>query len=94
MGQTKKKCKKAERPSEKRSNMGWTELPQGVIEKIIAHAVKGVKKETEPEFNWFLMRVVKYGQVNPAWKEAIRFSRNIFSPNLEDDQMILIGFAN
>ena len=66
--------------------MSWAELPLGIIDKIVGHAVKGDKKENEPEMNWFALRVFKYGQVYPEWSEAIRLSRNIFQSFLKHDQ--------
>lgn len=83
----KKKGKKSAKPAEKGGN--WAELPPNVIEKIIVHAVKGDKLETEPEFNWHALRVYKYGQVHPAWKDAICFSRNIFQCNVGTAEVFL-----
>ena len=68
--------------------MSWTELPPGVIEKIIGFAVKGDKKESEPNLNWYALRVYEYGKVHPTWKEAILSSRNIFQSNLEHEQAV------
>ena len=67
------------RAEKKRADhVGWVALPLDIIEKIVAYAVKGDKKEGEPEYNWYAERVVNYGSVCPAWKRAIILSRTIF----------------
>ena len=67
--------------------MAWGELPLLVIEKIIGFAVRGGQQEDESEENFYAKRVIKYGQVNPTWREAVRFSRNIFHCNYEDAEV-------
>jgi len=68
--------------------MAWAELPPLVIEKIISFAVKGDQQGNESKENFYAKRVIKYGQVNPTWREAIRFSRNIFHCSFEDAEVM------